>query len=309
MANSSRKIDLNTLAGFGAILLWSTTIAFARSLSEQIGPLTAAASVYLIGGFFCFLRLLRRGNPLHEIRTLSRRYLFGCGFLFVLYMLVIYLAVGMADHRQQVLEVGLMNYLWPTLTLVFSLFILNKRAGWLFLPGTFLALVGIFLVIGQEASISWSSFSDNFTRNPIAYSLGLTAAVSWALYSNLTRRWAGNSGGGVEIFIPATGLILLALRLFSPENGSWTVQAVIEACFLGFVTLIAYFLWDRAMRKGDVVLVAAFSYLTPLFSTIVSCLYLGIHAGLSLWIGCILIIAGSNLSWISIADQKPSKKP
>jgi drug/metabolite transporter (DMT)-like permease len=102
-------------------------------------------------------------------------------------------------------------------------------------------------------------------------------------------------------------VILLALRLFSPENGSWTVQAVIEACFLGFVTLIAYFLWDRAMRKGDVVLVAAFSYLTPLFSTIVSCLYLGIHAGLSLWIGCILIVTGSILSWISVSGPEKLK--
>ena len=32
------------------------------------------------------------------------------------------------------------NYLWPCLTLVFSLFLLNKRAGFLFAPGTLAAL-------------------------------------------------------------------------------------------------------------------------------------------------------------------------
>jgi drug/metabolite transporter (DMT)-like permease len=100
----------------------------------------------------------------------------------------------------------------------------------------------------------------------------------------------------------------LGLLFLYPEDGLWTIQAAGEVLFLGLVTVMAYLLWDRAMRKGDVVLVAAFSYLTPLFSTIVSCLYLGISAGISLWIGCIMIIAGSIFSWISISDQKASMR-
>jgi len=300
--NLSLRFDRNTLAGFAAILLWSTTIAFARSLSEQVGSMTTAAAVYLIGGLFCLLRLRWRGNAIKTIRKLPLRYLFGCGALFVFYMLVLYLAVGMAKSRQQVLEVGLMNYLWPVLTIVFSLFLLNKKAGPLFFPGALIAIVGITFVIGQEISISWTSFAGNFVGNPLAYSFGILAAIFWALYSNLTRRWAERSGGAVELFIPATGILLLAFRLLIPEPGSWTVRAGLEAVFLGIITVVAYILWDRAMRKGDVVLVATFSYLTPLFSTIVSCLYLGISAGITLWIGCILIIAGSILSWISISE-------
>jgi drug/metabolite transporter (DMT)-like permease len=217
-------------------------------------------------------------------------------------MLVLYLAVGMAKSRQQVLEAGLLNYLWPALTIVFSLFILKKKAGPLLFPGALLAVAGIVFVIGQEVSISWGSIPGNFAANPVAYSFGLLAAISWALYSNLTRRWAEGSSGAVEIFIPATGVILLTLRLFTPEAGAWTARAALEAVFLGIVTVVAYILWDQAMRKGDVVMVAAFSYLTPLFSTIVSCLYLGIIPGVSLWIGCAMIIAGSILSWRSISD-------
>jgi drug/metabolite transporter (DMT)-like permease len=301
--SASHALNPDTLSGLAAILLWSTTIAVVRSLSEQVGGLTAAVSVYLIGGFFCLFRMIWRGGAIRNLRGLPLRYLFGCGFLFVFYMLVIYLGVGMAQTRQQVLEVGLLNYLWPALTLVFSLFLLQKKAGLLLFPGVFLALTGIFFVIGQEVSISWTSISQNFARNPVAYCFGLLAAVSWALYSNLTRRWAEGSGGAVELFIPATGVILLCLRFFTPEAGSWTLRAGLEAVFLGVVTVVAYILWDRAMRKGDVVLVAAFSYLTPLFSTIVSCLYLGVIPGASLWIGCVLIIAGSVLSWRSISER------
>ncbi len=54
------------------------------------------------------------------------------------------------------------------------------------------------------------------------------------------------------------------------------------------------------MREGDVVLVASCSYLTPFLSTGVSCMYLRVWLSLSLWVGCVLIIAGSFLSWRSI---------
>jgi drug/metabolite transporter (DMT)-like permease len=302
--NLSPNFDRNTLAGFAAILLWSTTIALVRSLSEQVGGLTAAVSVYLVGGVLCLFRLGWRGEMMKTLSRPPLRYLWGCGALFVFYMLLLYLAVGMAKSRQQVLEVGLLNYLWPALTIVFSLPILNKKAGPLLFPAILLAVVGVVFVIGQEVSISWISLTENFAGNPVAYSFGLLAAIFWALYSNLTRRWAKDSGGAVEFFIPAAGVLLLICRLLNPEAGSWTIRAGLEAVFLGIVTFVAYILWDRAMRKGEVVLVAAFSYLTPLLSTIVSCLYLGIIPGASLWIGCAMIIAGSILSWKSVSERK-----
>ncbi|MHC4401180.1 MAG: hypothetical protein ACYTG0_16015 [Planctomycetota bacterium] len=42
------KLRSGTMGGFVAIVLWSTTVAFARSLSEQLGALTAAAAVYCV---------------------------------------------------------------------------------------------------------------------------------------------------------------------------------------------------------------------------------------------------------------------
>ncbi len=298
------SIDRNTLSGFFAILLWSTTIALARSLTEKVGILSAATSVYLIGGLFCIARLLWFKNLGHEIRRLSRWYLWGCGTLFVVYMVALYLALGLAADRNQAVEVGLLNYLWPALTIAFSLPLLHKKANLFLVPGTFLALAGVFLVLTQGTSISWTSLLMNVERNPAAYSLGLVAGVTWALYSNLTRRWAGpNSKGAVDLFIPVTGLVLLGLRLFCEEQSHWTIQAAAEAGFLGLATLLAYAAWDIAMRRGNIVLVAAFSYLTPLLSTLVSCFYLEVTLGFNLWLGCALIVGGSLLSWISVSDR------
>ena len=297
------KYRAATVGGFVAIILWSTTVAFARSLSEQLGPLTAAAAVYCVSGTIAVIRLLLAGGSAQRFRKLPLRYLVGCGVLFVSYMLLLFLAVGLAEGRQQVLEVGLLNYLWPALTILLSVVLLKKKASLLLLPATLLALSGVVLVLTQGSQVSWQSFTRNLAGNPIAYSLGLGAAVSWAFYSVLARRWAGGKGrGAVDLFLPITGGVLLLLCLFADEPRVWSLWSVAEAVFLGVATYLAYGLWDTAMRTGNVVLVAASSYLTPFLSTAVSCVYLIIPTQPSLWMGCGMLVAGSLLSWLSVSE-------
>ncbi len=295
------SLDRNTILGISAILLWSSTVALARSMSERIGPATAGASVYLTASVFLGGDLLVKERSLRRLQELPRKYVVGCGALFVLYTVSLFIALGLATDRRQTIEVGLLNYLWPALTILFSLIILGKRASVGLIPGTLLALCGVALVLTQGASVSWSSFSINLVNNPIAYGLGVFAAIAWALYSNLTRRWGEpNSSGAVLLFTLATGIAFWCIRLLSPEGGTWGVRVVAEVSFLALATALAYVFWDIAMREGDVVLVASCSYLTPFFSTVVSCIYLGVWPGLSLWLGCLLIITGSFLSWRSI---------
>lgn len=298
------RVDLSTGSGLGAILLWSATFAFARSLSEQVGPLTGGAAAYLIGGSLCLLRLATSPASWSRFLRLPRLYLFGCGSLFVFYTAAVYLAVGLAKSREQLLEIALVNYLWPALTIVFSLCLLKKQDTLWLIPGTILALTGVCLVMTQDAGVSWMSFAGHVQSNPAAYGLALAAAISWALYSNLTRRWSGPEGdGAVELFIPATGLILLVLRLMTTEPTGWSLRAVGEASGLAAVTTLAYLLWDVSMRKGNLLLVVACSYFTPLLSTAVSCFYLRVSPSPKLWIGCLLLVSGSLMTWRSVFDR------
>jgi drug/metabolite transporter (DMT)-like permease len=294
------------MLGIAAILLWSATVALARSLAERIGPSTAGAAVYLTGGMLLVGNLLVTERSFRVLRRLSRRYVLGCGTLFVLYTVGLFLGLGLAADRRQSIEVGLLNYLWPALTILFSLCLLGQRAGVGLIPGTVLALGGVYLVLTQGAAISWDSFSGNLLSNPLAYGLGAFAAVTWALYSNLTRRWgASDSKGAVLLFTLSTGIAFLLLRVLHPEAGVWEIRVVAEVAVLSLATATAYVFWDIAMREGDVVLVASCSYLTPFLSTVVSCLYLRVRPDLNLWLGCLLIIAGSILSWRSVRSPAP----
>lgn len=300
-----------TAGGFGAILFWSTTVAIARSLSEQLGPITAGAAVYGICAAAAMAHRLYR----HKIRPYlwgdrpapvryAYPYLIGCGITFVLYTLVLYMSIGLAGSRTQALEVGLCNYLWPALTLLFSPLIAGHKAGFGLLPGTALAMTGVVLVLTHESGFSWASLVGNLAANPLPYGLGLTAAVSWALYSNLARRWGGGQGpGAVWLFVLITAVILSAASLFSAEPKAFTQRAMVEASFLGLATYAGYALWDTAMRRGHMVLVAAGSYSTPLLSTVISLIYLDVTPGRSLWIGCLLLITGSVISWRSVRER------
>jgi drug/metabolite transporter (DMT)-like permease len=291
-----------TLGGFVAIFLWSTTVPLARGLAEHVGPVSGAAAVYGVGGMLAFFSLLRRrtGRP-------PARYVAGCGALFVAYAALLYLAVGRAVDRQQVLEIGLVNYLWPALTMVLAPAMLARPARWFLWPGTGLAVAGVVLALTHATGISWPAFARNLAGNPGAYAMALAAAVCWALYSNLTQRWAGGrDSGAVDVFLLLTAFTFAVMMTLVDEQPRWSGLAVAEAAFLGLATFGGYRLWDRAMRRGNAVAVAAASYLTPLLSTLAACAYLGVAPGPRLWVGCVVLIAGSVLSWRALSSQPPT---
>jgi len=152
---------------------------------------------------------------------------------------------------------------------------------------------------------SWEVFKGNFQVNYFPYLLAFMAAISWGLYSILVRRWAGHTeGGAVPLFLLGTGLVLIAIRFMFPEKSYWTPRVAAELLYMSvFPTFLAYTFWDRAMRKGNIILVASLSYFTPLLSIIISSLYLRVAIKANLWIACGLVIAGAVICKFSIVDK------
>lgn len=288
-------------------MLWSTTVALSRSLTEQLGILTAAALIYGLGGVLGCSYLAATGKLVATVKSADRRYLLGCGALFVLYLTCLYAALGLAENRSQVLEVGLMNYLWPMLTLVLSIPLLHTRPTLGLIPGVIVAMTGITLATMQNQPLVWTSLLANLTHNSAPYVLGGSAALAWGLYSTLSRRWAGGSqSNGVALFMLSTGIVLGIARVFVTETTQWSTRSMLEVLWLALASNLAYLFWDRAMRNGDLVLVAASSYFTPLLSTLVSSVYLGVVPGAKLWIGCGLVSVGAVLCKLALKDPTES---
>lgn len=98
-----------------------------RKVAEKLGTLTSASYIFLLAGALSCTYLIT-SRRFQAIVRAPPAYLFGCGTLFIVYMASLYLAIGTATNRLQVLEVGLVNYLWPSLTLAFAVPILGRKA-------------------------------------------------------------------------------------------------------------------------------------------------------------------------------------
>jgi len=292
---------LDTALGGAAILLWSTTVAVGRSLTEKLGPLTAPAAIFLLGGGIGIVlrRLAGRQRAAPPRPAVDPRYLWGCGALFAGYQACLYLALGLAQDRAQVLGVALANYLWPMLTLLLSVSLLRLRARPWLVPGALLATAGVALAVTEGAPLTWASLRSSLATSGLPYALGAGAAVLWALYSVLARAWASDRDA-VPAFMVATAAVLGAGRFLTGEASRWTGRGIAELGFMALGSSLAYMFWDRAVRKGDIVLVAAASYLTPLLSSAISALYLGVAPGPRLWLGGVLVVVGAAVCRLSV---------
>lgn len=293
----------NTVYGFLAILLWSTNVAFARSLSEKLGVFTSGMLTFLLGGLISLIVVFVSQRSLDFIKKASPKYLIGCGLLFMVNTISLQVGTGLAETHTQVLIVVVLNYLWTVLSLVFSIWILKRTAHWFLWLGFALALVGMWLALTQGESLNVSEIFTS-SRTILVYGLAFMAAITWGLYSNFSRKWAGEqTSGAVPLFLFASGLVMLGLRIFIPEHTIVTSGAGLELGYMViFPTILAYIFWDAAMRKGRMVLVVSFSYFIPILSTLISSIKLGIPFNPSIFIAAGLTMAGAIICRFAIQD-------
>ncbi|WP_261865565.1 aromatic amino acid DMT transporter YddG [Pectobacterium carotovorum] len=281
-----------TLTGLLAIVLWSTSVGLIRSLTEALGPIGGAAMIYSTSTL-CLLAFY--GLPC--TKTLPKIYLFAGGAMFVCYEIFLSLSIGLADSRMQAIEIGMINYLWPSLTILFSLFINQQKSRFLLWPGLALALGGIVWIMKGESDWTPELLWNNVLANPLAYSLAFSAALTWALYCNITKRY-GQGKSGVSLFFLITALILWTQYSFSGESAiSLTLPSSLQLLFMGASTALAYSAWNAGIQHGNLTLLATASYFTPVLSTLLAALWLNITPAMSFWQGVAMVTAGSLLCW------------
>lgn len=292
------QVKRATLIGLLAILLWSTSVGLIRSLTEALGPIGGASMIYLSSGL---ILCLVKGLP--KIKGMPKRYLYICGPLFVFYEIALSLSIGFGQGRQQALELGLINYLWPCLTILFSVLINRQRFGLLLWPGALLAFLGIGWAMVAGDSWSFSQFWSNVMANPIAYMMAVAAAISWALYCTLTKRYGGGKNG-VSLFLLVTGGVLWLNYFFSAEPAmSFSLKAAAELAFMAISTGVAYSCWDVGIQKGNMTLLATASYFTPIFSMLIASVWLNTPLSYGFWQGVAMVSTGSILCWLAIRGR------
>lgn len=283
-----------TLIGLIAILLWSAIVGLIKSVSEGFGPVGGAALIYTCSAV---LLLFTIGFP--KIKRFPVSYLIIGSVLFVCYELCLSLSLGFTHSGRQAIEVGMVNYLWPSMTILLAMIVNRQKTSPLIIPGVILAIVGIGRVLGGDGGFSLTEMMNNVMANPLSYGLAFSGAVIWAIYCVVTQRIAqGNNG--ITLFFILTALTLWMKYLTSPQpefNLSWHawVSLLLAAMAMGF----GYAAWNVGILHGNVTVLAAASYFIPIISAVLAAFMLDSHLTLAFWQGTAMVSLGSLICWWS----------
>ncbi len=288
-----------TLIGLFAILLWSLIVGLIRAVSESFGPVGGAALIYSLASVFLVLSV---GFP--RVRRFPRAYLLWGSLLFVAYELCLALSIGYARTGRQAIEVGMVNYLWPSLTIVFAILFNRQRATLLVVPGFLLSTLGVCWILGGEQGLDVSGMAANVRDNPLSYGLALAGALIWAGYCTLTTRIAQGSNG-ITLFFMLVAVALWAQYPFAGEAAMTfapgaLVWLVLAAAAMGF----GYAAWNVGILHGHVTILAGASYFIPVLSAALAALLLDAPLSLPFWQGAALVCIGSVLCWQATARPR-----
>jgi drug/metabolite transporter (DMT)-like permease len=283
-----------TLIGLIAILLWSAIVGLIKSVSEGFGPVGGAALIYTCSAV---LLLFTIGFP--KIQKFPVSYLVIGSVLFVCYELCLSLSLGFTHSGRQAIEVGMVNYLWPSMTILLAVIVNRQKTSPLIIPGVVLAIIGIGRVLGGNGGFSLTEMMNNVMDNPLSYGLAFSGAVIWAIYCVVTQRIArGNNG--ITLFFILTALTLWVKYFTSPQPEfvlSWHawISLLLAAMAMGF----GYAAWNVGILHGNVTVLAAASYFIPIISAVLAAFMLDSHLTLAFWQGTAMVSLGSLICWWS----------
>jgi drug/metabolite transporter (DMT)-like permease len=246
-----------TLIGLTAILMWSL-LAVLTVATGKIPAFQLAAMTFAIGALTGFLTWVGRPIAFRALRQPALAWIVGVGGLFG-YHALYFLALRFAPPA----EAGLLNYLWPLLIVLFSSLLPGERLASHHVMGAVLGLAGTVLLF---AGNSGSGFAPGQVPGLIA---AFVAAFVWAAYSVMSRKLKAIPTDAVAGFCLATALLaaivhgMVEVTVWPDSAAQWLAIIALGVGPVG----AAFYAWDIGMKRGDIRVLGAASYATPLLST------------------------------------------
>jgi drug/metabolite transporter (DMT)-like permease len=246
-----------TLIGLTAILMWSL-LAVLTVATGKIPAFQLAAMTFGIGAMVGFLTWIGRPEAKLALRQRPVAWIVGVGGLFG-YHALYFLALRFAPPA----EAGLLNYLWPLLIVLFSSLLPGERLASHHIVGAVLGLAGTALLFAHNGI---SGFAPGQLPGLLA---AFVAAFVWAGYSVMSRKLKSVPTDAVAGFCLVTAILAVLVHALL-ERTVWpdTPLQWLAVIALGIGPVgAAFYAWDVGMKRGDIRVLGAASYATPLLST------------------------------------------
>ncbi len=282
-----------TLIGLGAVAMWATLGLFTAMTGENgtsggasVPPFLLNALCFGLAGLLALIVLWRQGRLRDVTATTPAALSLTVAGLFGYHALYF-----TALRNAPAVEANLINYLWPLLIVVFSGFLPGERLRWFHGLGAVLGFAGAGLLIWAQGA----SFDAGFA---LGYGAAIGSALAWSSYSVLSRLFPNVPTGAVAGACLITSVLSVVCHLLFETTvwpATWTNWVGVVALGL-FPVGAAFFVWDIGMKRGDIQVLGAAAYATPILSTL---LLIAFGFGAFTWpvvIACLLVTLGAMIA-------------
>ena len=270
------------LYAMGAILCWASLPAATGSGLADLSTEELMFFSFTSAAVFLYIQdvLLTRSFTLF-IPNL-KCVLLGVWGIFI-YHYVYYIALSYAPLA----EGAILATTWSFWIVVFSSVILFKRLKLPIMITAFVGMIGAGLVISSGKDLSFDS------EYMLGYFLALSCGLIWSSFS-VALSQIKMPREPMTTFTIIAAILSSLLYLLTMPHTMPSPRSLGAAIYLGCIPLgLSFFLWNRAVTKGNMVIIGFLSYLTPPLSVLLVALIHGQSVSPQVLIGMVVIIAAS----------------
>ncbi len=290
----NRKV-VALLGGLGAASIWGGMYVVSKVVLEVIPPFTLL-TIRLVLGFLSLGAVILFRTAKTTQWVAPTRSQFWHSFLVGVMGYGISLGFQFTGTKFSTASNGsLITSATPAFVLLFTFFLLREQITGRQVMALVISTVGVLAVIDpRTAELSPSLFLGNV--------LLFLAGITWALYSVLVRKLAGNidllTSSAVMLLGGVPSSLLLGLsEINSQRIGAITPGVIGGILFLGIIsTAVAMFLWNYAFKELPATLASLTFFAQPIVGTLLGWLILGEEITPLFLLGGILIGIGILIS-------------
>lgn len=285
-----------TLIGFLAVVMW----ALLALLTDSAGGIPAFQLMALTFGIAALggvASWLVRPGAWQALKVPVVAWLVGVGGLFG-YHFVYFTALANAPA----VDASLIAYLWPLFIVLGSAMMPGESLRWHHVAGALMGLGGAAMIVTKGGSVSFEA------QYAFGYLMAFACAFLWSGYSLLSRRLGSVPTDAVTGFCLATALLALVCH-FAFEQTVWPQTGVqwMSILALGLLPVgAAFFAWDYGVKRGNIQILGAASYASPLLSTVVLVIAGKAEFTMTVLMACLLITFGAVLASKDMIFGKPA---
>lgn len=301
---------LYTLFGIVSIILWSTGNYTHRKIAQNMGIFFGIGLSYTISGLIGIVInhiFYRSYTKITKITILIYS-------VFIISTIALSLTFTISPAGDVLLQLIVINYMWPIILNISLLLVLNFKARNKILL-TIGIITGIFGIV--IACVGFNFQKINFVIYVkdyyYCYIYDLISVGTWVLYSILLKKHTvliKNDHTSVSMFL--TGIISIIISFIIPKYNNYnniSYDFINILCFIYetiIISYLTYFLWSLSTKYGNLKFLNNFGLLAPIMSVLSTSLYYEIPISQNIIYATIILITSSFLCNYSIIEyDKP----